>query len=340
MKGIDIQGLRTFVAICELQNLTAAARHLGTTQAAVSQRLKRLENEVSTALIDRNLRPLQPTHAGQILLQRARQILAEFDQIESDLLEQGSLALQELKLGLSDSLSSTLVPSLVNVIRDSVRHLSVRVDSTIGVSRLFLLRELHAVITSDPLSDRDDMERHALYNEPMVLVLRRGDAENGVGELALLQQLARTRTFIRYSPVGPLNMQIETHLRRLGLEPPRGLEFNTSEDTVEMVRHGLGWTITTPLCLLQSRVNLNELDVRKLPFSGASRTITLVARRDELGTLPRRLAAVSSAIIQEKVVLRIGAELPWLQSLMGVVGDTHLFGETLDKLRTYFQTQK
>lgn len=340
MSGIDIAGLRTFVAVCELGNLTSVARHFGTTQAAVSQRLKRLESHVAVPLIDRDLRPLQPTLAGQILLQRARYILSEFDQIEADLMDHGRFPLQELRLGIADSLSFALVPPLVSVIKDSVHQLSVRVDSTIGVSQLLLKRELHAVISSDPLSDRDDMERHALYNEPMVLVLGKNDAKNDCGDLPLLQHLSRTSAFIRYSPVGPLNKQIETHLRRLGLDPPRTLEFNTSEDTVEMVRQGLGWTITTPLCLLQSRVNLQELQVRKLPFSGASRTITLVARRDELGTLPRRLAAVSCAIIHENVVQRIGSEFSWLIPLMGVVGDTHLCGLSIEKMRSEFQAQQ
>jgi hypothetical protein len=96
------------------------------------------------------------------------------------------------------------------------------------------------------------------------------------------------------------------------LEPPRNLEFNASESIMEMVRNELGWTIMTPLYLLQ------QLTIRKLPFSGMSRAITLLARRNELGTLPRRLSVISCAIIKEQVIERIGRYLAWLAPMISV----------------------
>lgn len=318
MNGIDFCTLRTFVAVCERHNLTEVARHFGTTQAAVSQRLKRLETRMRVQLIDRELRPIKPTPAGQILLERARRILAEIDQVEVDLSEQNNLPLRELRLGIADSLGSTLVPPLVSAIRDSISRLAIRVDSSTDLCKLLLQRELHAVVSSDPLSQRDDLERYDLYHEPMVLVFHRKEKIDESSELSILQHLTRTRPFIRYSPVSPLAQQVETHLQRLRLEPPRNLEFNASEGIMEMVRHELGWTITTPLCLLQGRVDFQQLIIRKLPFSGMSRTITLLARRNELGTLPRRLSVISCAIIKEQVIERIGGYLPWLAPMISV----------------------
>jgi DNA-binding transcriptional LysR family regulator len=212
MNGIDFCTLRTFVAVCERRNLTEVARHFGTTQAAVSQRLKRLEIQMRVQLIDRELWLIEPTPAGQILLERARRILAEIDQVEVDLSEQNNLPLRELRLGIADSLGSTLVPPLVSAIRDSISRLAIRVDSSTDLCKLLLQRELHAVVSSDPLSQRDDLERHDLYHEPMVLVFHRKEKIDENSELSILQHLTRTRPFIRYSPVSPLAQQVETQL--------------------------------------------------------------------------------------------------------------------------------
>jgi DNA-binding transcriptional LysR family regulator len=318
MSGIDISGLRTFVAVCEHRNLTDVARRFGTTQAAVSLRLKRLEVHLRVQLIDRELRPLKTTPAGQLFLERARRILAEVDQLEVDLSEQTEFPLRELRLGITDSLGWTLVPSFVSAIKDSASRLAIRVDSSVALGRLLLEREIHAVISSDPLAHRNDLERFELYREPMVLVYCRDEKVCGNDELALLGNLSRDRPFIRYSPISPLAQQIEMHLRRRDLDPPRNLEFNGSEGILEMVRHGLGWTITTPLCLLQGRVDFQQFVIRKLPFSGMNRSISLLARRNELGTLPRRLACISSTIIKHEVIERISELLPWIASLVSV----------------------
>lgn len=318
MNGLDIPSLRTFVAVCELRSVTEAARHLGTTQAAISQRLKKLESMVRLQLLDREHRPIELTVPGQTLFKRALRILAEIDRLDHDLSVHSNLPLPELRIGVADSFGSTLVPSLVEEVKDAFVQLAVRVDSSSTICKLLIERELHAVVSSDALIDRDDLERHELFREPLVLVQRR-DAEPGLEGAQLLRWLAEERPFIRYSPISPLARQIETHLLRLGLRPKRRMEFNASEAIIEMVRHGLGWTITTPLCLLQARIGLDALDVRKMPVDGMSRSVSLLARRHELGDVPRGLANISRRIISEQVVGRIASELPWVAPKMLVL---------------------
>ena len=318
MTDVDLVGLRTFVIVCETQSLTKAARLLGMTQSAVSQRLKRLEDQSRFKLIDRRLRPVGPTLAGQALLERARRILAEVDRLEFDLSRRADLPIPELRLGIADSLGSALVPPLVQRIRPSVSQLAIRVDASIDLTRLLLQRDLHAVVSSDPLQERDDLERHELYREPLVLVLPPGPEGEDWSGRAALERLVRSLPFIRYSPVSPLARQIEIYLRRSGFEPPRNLEFNESETMVETVRHGLGWAITTPLCLLQAGIGPGEVRVVRLPCGGMSRSFSFLCRKQELGPLSHQLVQASCAIIEARVVRRIAREWPWLHSSVTV----------------------
>jgi DNA-binding transcriptional LysR family regulator len=318
MTELDFVGLRTFVAVCEKRSVTDAARHLGTTQSAVSQRLKKLEEKSKFKLIDRQVRPIGPTAAGQALLQRAQRILSEIDRLEFELSRRTELPIPELRLGIADSLGSALAPALVAAIRTSVRQLAIRVDGSVDLCRLLLDRDLHAIFSSDPLLDRDDLARHEIYREPMIVACPPDPLHEGEEGFARLERLVRSLPFIRYSPVSPLARQIETHLRRLGIVPGRDLEFNESETILEMVVHGLGWTITTPLCLLQSRVSFDSVAISCLPPGGVTRTFSFICRRNELGSLPASLIETSSNILESRVVQRVSAELPWLAGALSV----------------------
>lgn len=314
MSGIDVPSLRAFVAVCELRSVTEAGRQMGMTQAAISQRLKRLEDHVRLPLIDREHRPIDLTAAGQVLFKRALNILGEIDRLDYDLQIRSNLPLPELRIGIADSFGSTLVPPLVQAVKDSFLQLAVRVDCSSTLCRLLLERELQAVVSSDALTERDDLERHELLREPLIIVLPKN--EDASGASLSLERLVHEGVFIRYSPISPLAQQIETSLTRLGLRPERKMEFNASEAIMEAVRHGLGWTITTPLCLVQTQIRLCEFAIQRFPVDGADRSILLLSRRHELGGLPRRLAHLSRQVIFERVLKRLDRELPWLAPQM------------------------
>jgi molybdate transport repressor ModE-like protein len=67
--------LASWVAVVEAGSISDAARVLGISQAAVSQRVKQLETIFATPLLDRTTRPAQPTAAGRHLFEHARDLL-------------------------------------------------------------------------------------------------------------------------------------------------------------------------------------------------------------------------------------------------------------------------
>jgi DNA-binding transcriptional LysR family regulator len=84
--------LRLFVLIVERGSLTAASRELGLSQGAVSQRLSQLEKSAKAQLLRRSTRRLQLTEAGDQLYRTAKRVLAEIDDLHSNLSgDQGAL---------------------------------------------------------------------------------------------------------------------------------------------------------------------------------------------------------------------------------------------------------
>ncbi|MEO8938146.1 MAG: LysR substrate-binding domain-containing protein [Burkholderiaceae bacterium] len=87
MKPMRIQAseLPFFVALAANSSLSAAARDLGITTAAVSRRLSQMETRLGLALISRNTRRMSLTPEGEILLEHARRILDDIEVLDETL---------------------------------------------------------------------------------------------------------------------------------------------------------------------------------------------------------------------------------------------------------------
>lgn len=76
---LSLDLLRAFEAAARQHSFTAAAVELGTTQPAISQQIKRLEDQLGTRLFDRIYRGIELTEAGSILFQQVQAGLQNID---------------------------------------------------------------------------------------------------------------------------------------------------------------------------------------------------------------------------------------------------------------------
>src|SRR5260370_15558794 len=97
MSTLDIDTVQAFLLVAELQSFTRAAEALGTTQAAVSMKLQRLEAVVGKRLVERSPRAITLTADGTAFLPHARALLTAHDLA----LSVERPATQQLALGIS-----------------------------------------------------------------------------------------------------------------------------------------------------------------------------------------------------------------------------------------------
>ena len=76
---LDVESLRTFLAVLDQGSMTNAARRLQLSQSAVSWKMKRLEDRVGRPLLIRDGRNLRPTRDGRLLIDEARIIVEAHD---------------------------------------------------------------------------------------------------------------------------------------------------------------------------------------------------------------------------------------------------------------------
>src|SRR5258708_15906190 len=82
---MDLRQLRYMVALAEERHFTRAAAREHIAQPALSQQIRRLEDEIGVALVQRTTRRVSLTDAGELLVARARRILAEVDSAEMEM---------------------------------------------------------------------------------------------------------------------------------------------------------------------------------------------------------------------------------------------------------------
>lgn len=151
----DIVQLRSFVAICDHQSFTKAARAVNLTQSAVSLHVKRLEDRIGCRLFERNARQVQLTADGEILLSYARRILSLSAEAESQLNRRQATGL--VRLGAPEYFDPQTLSSLVGQFLQRYPKVRIAIELGIGpdIAALFDKGELDLAIVNREIGDGD-----------------------------------------------------------------------------------------------------------------------------------------------------------------------------------------
>lgn len=314
----DLRALEAFVAICDQGTMAAAARVLGMTQPAVSQIVADIEAKTGTTLFDRAVRPLGLTPAGVVLRQRATALLTEARQIAPLLREVERGRLPVVRVGLLDSLSKTLARELGEKLLELTDQASLLSGLTDAHVSALLTRQLDLVFAVDDFSDIEGLERWPILEEPYILLTP--DDMPAIDRPAGFADLAKLKPLVRFSGRSKTGMDIERHLRRLGLDLPRLVEFDTPYGVTSTVAAGHGWCLTTPLCIQEAGLGLTGMRATPLPGPALKRHLILISRRRELSRLPHDIADFSCEVLRQKFLPVVEREMPWVVDQVKVGG--------------------
>jgi DNA-binding transcriptional LysR family regulator len=127
VRELSLDRLRTLVTIAELGSFAAAARTLHLAPPTISLHVAELESQLGAQLMLRNRQRVQTTSAGTALVERARRLLADADQMLDELRRQieGQSAL--VRLGASTGVLAHLLPEALEALRHEQPGVEVRV---------------------------------------------------------------------------------------------------------------------------------------------------------------------------------------------------------------------
>ena len=305
----DLHALEVFIMTVELGGMSQCAVHLQITQSAVSQTVARLEASIGTPLFDRSMRPLGLTTSGRSMFERGNRLLALARSTYDDIRVGANLPLASLTVAMSFSLANQLTAAILSRLGDRAERWNIRSGISLEHQGEFLARDIDMLLTgSFNLEHRDNIELHPVFEECFVIAL-----PASYNKPLQIDTDPTELPFIRFSRLTGMGQQIERQIVRLKLGLRQVVEVESSHQQLALVAAGLGWTITSPVCLSASPELLRRTRIEPLPRGRFSRTVQVVARAGELGNLPQEVAKICAKELKEVTFPPLIQQMPWLE---------------------------
>jgi DNA-binding transcriptional LysR family regulator len=270
MSSESLPYLATFSLAAEAGSFTAAAQALGMTQAAVSQRIQALEQDLGTALFRREKGRVVLTEAGHRLHEYAQRILALHRQARQEITGLPIPVAGELSLAASSIPGEYLLPALLLTFRQRYPHVQVR--ATVADSQAVLTQVEKGQAQLGLVGQREDnpnLEFRPFARDTMRLIVPAGHAWRRRQRVSL-PQLGEQPLILREAGSGSrwcLEQALATagkSLKDLHIV----LELGSNEAIKDAVQRGLGLAVLSTHAIQREiqAGQLHSLQVAGLPL--------------------------------------------------------------------------
>ncbi len=308
---MDITQLETFLAIIEERGFSRAALRLHRTQPAVSQTIRRLEDDLGERLFERGSREGALTPAGEVLRLYAERLLRLRAEARAAVEQLRSLARGHLMLAANEYTSHFLLPVLAEY-RQSHPHLQITVQRSLAsrIPEQVLDREVElGILTFQP--EIEALETRAVYEDVVVLVAAPGHPLAGAGAVSIKE--LGSLNFIGHAVPSPLRREITELFARSRTPLHMGVQLPSLEAIKRFVAAGAGVAIL-PALAVAHELERGELVRISVPELVSTRRLWVVCRRNG------EFSHAAAAFLRTLARLARGRGLPYTYAPEGEAG--------------------
>lgn len=275
---MNLRDLKYLVALADLRHFGKAADACFVSQPTLSTQIRKLEDELGVVLVERAPRKVMLTAAGLDVVQRARRIVADVEQMREAARRSRDPESGTLRLGVFPTLGPYLLPHVVPTLRARFPQLELLLVEEKSDELLQRLREgkLDAALLALPLHD-DQLHAEFLFEEPFVLAAPQQHPL--AGRSALDAAELSDETLLLLEDGHCLRDQALDVCRLSGAREKSGFRATSLETLRQMVAAGVGVTLLPALSVHEPIAQ--PANIRLVPFRGTapSRRIALVWRK-------------------------------------------------------------
>ncbi|OIQ01021.1 MAG: LysR family transcriptional regulator [Zetaproteobacteria bacterium CG06_land_8_20_14_3_00_59_53] len=286
---ITLKQLQIFETVAAQQSYTEAAKLLYLTQPAVSMQIKQLEEQTGLPLFDRLGKQISLTHAGEELLQYAKNIQLQLDEAEQVMQEMKGLKRGRLHLTMA-STANYFTPQLLAAFHQLYPDAKVQLDVTNRSGLINAVRNNTtdmAIMGRPPLGT--DLVGIPFMENPLVIIAPPTHPLAG-REMIRLKELAQEPFIVREGESGT-RIAAERFFAEHGIKLVTGMEMNRSEAIKQAVMAELGLGIVS-LHTIDMELALKRLTVLNVEDFPIMRHWHIVHRNG------KRFAAIPEAFRQ------------------------------------------
>jgi DNA-binding transcriptional LysR family regulator len=298
---MEFHQLTYFLAAAQTQNFRKAAELCIVAQSALSRQIAMLEDELEVALFTRNKKRVTLTEEGQEFALYVRNAMEQ--------LQEGKLFLAELRaghrgtirIGCIESLATAFLPALFASFHQQYPNirLKVHVNHTDELITFVEQGEVELGLILDPRLQSELLVVKELFRQPLHLLVsvQHPLAQKKVPAVTLEQIMTELLLLLdETSRMGQITKRIFAQ-RGLPIHPL--VEIESVEGLKEMVRQGIGVTLTLPALIRPSQIG-NDLVLLPIIDLVEEFIFALVYRR--VGTISRAAREFINTISQQTIV--------------------------------------
>lgn len=169
---MNIQQLEYIVAVDTHRHFEKAADQCFVAQATLSMMIKKLEQELDVILFDRSRQPVVPTEIGKAIIEQARVVLKETQQLKLLSKEAKSGTGGNLRIGVIPTVAPYLLPLFLTDFLKKYPAIKLKIveQTTEHLLQLLASDKIDVGIMATPLTNKGFAEKHLFYEEFKVYV--------------------------------------------------------------------------------------------------------------------------------------------------------------------------
>lgn len=274
MKTLNLDYLRTFLDVIELQSFSAAAERLSLTQPAVSLQIRQLERRLGVRLIERVGRRAQPTSAGAELAHYASEIGQLASRAVEEVGRHATGAIGRVRIGTGATACIYLLPPLLRELRRKFPALQITVSTgnTQDIVKAVDENAIDVALVTLPAAGRM-LEITPVIDDELVAI---APASTKLPSRVTAEALSGLPILL-FEPGGNTRRIADEWFRQSGISLHPAMALGSVEAIKELVRAGLGCAVLPGMAVRNDR---KGLVIRSLT-PRARRTLALVIRRDK-----------------------------------------------------------
>ncbi len=289
-----LRQLQYAIAVADALSFRKAAEACGVSQPSLSAQLAQLEGAIGVQLFERDRRRVLVTAAGREVLERARRVLLEADDLLEGAKRVGDPLAGSLRIGVIPTISPYLLPGVTPALRAEYPRLALTwvEDKTEVLVWSLDVGALDAALLALE-ADIGDLDHEVIARDPFLLATPRGHRLGARASAAKAAELRDTPVLL----LDDGHCFREQALTFCSNAKARELEFRaTSLSTLaQMVAGGAGVTLLPELSV-PTEARRAEIEIRRFARPAPGRTVALVWRtRSPLAAALRRLASTLRA---------------------------------------------
>lgn len=291
---MNLRDLRYLVALADHKHFGRAAAASFVSQPTLSTQIKKLEDELGVALVERAPRRVMLTPVGRDIAERARKVIADVEQMSEIARRSQDPEAGTVRLGLFPTLGPYLLPHVVPGLRKRFPRLELLLVEEKTDQILARLRDgrLDAGLLALPIHD-DQLHVEPLFDEPFLLAVPQQHPMATRDSLDLHDLDDQHLLLLEEGHC--LRDQALDVCRLAGADERDGFRATSLETLRQMVAAGVGITLL-PALAVQPPVPPSP-DIHLLRFSGQP-------PHRQIGMLWRRSSAMSGFLEQLATELR------------------------------------